>query len=132
MPRDERRASLSPESTDGETTISRYIEIAHQPFRANIVVPPPLSEPPAAFFEPPKATAAGRSFVVKLRDTDARAWGDQTEILADCAKDAAEMMAGQHLSNHGVRDDLRARVWQTPFGSKPDEAFYLQASSPSS
>lgn len=67
-------------------------------------------------------------FVVRLRDPGAGMWGNETEISADTARDAAEQVAGTFLvQGFGVRADLRARVWPTPVGSKPDIPFYLPA-----
>lgn len=69
------------------------------------------------------------TFVVKLRNLQTRSWGDQTEVSASSAQDAAEQMAGSPLvGGFGDRSDLRARVWAMPFGSKPDTAFYVDRS----
>ena len=69
------------------------------------------------------------TFVVKLRNLQTRSWGDQTEVSASSAQDAAEQLAGDRLvGGFGDRSDLRARVWATPFGSKPDTAFYVDRS----
>lgn len=65
------------------------------------------------------------TFVVQLRNKEARSWGNQTEIVAGSAKEAAELAAGSSLrEGFGDRVDLRARVWPTPFGSRPDIPFY--------
>lgn len=71
-------------------------------------------------------------FVVKLRDVSSRMWGNQVEIRASSALEAAEMATGERpLLEAGIRNDLRARVWATPFGSRPDVPFYRPASDPS-
>ncbi len=65
------------------------------------------------------------TFVVQLRNKEARSWGNQTEIVAGSAKEAAEQASGSSLrEGFGDRVDLRARVWPTPFGSRPDIPFY--------
>ena len=83
--------------------------------------------------EGPAAAARGSTFVVKLRDPHTRSWGDQTEVIAISARDAAEQVAGgEHLlEGPGVRANLRARVWKTPYGSVPDILFYAAATAPS-
>ena len=68
------------------------------------------------------------TFVVQLRNKEARSWGNQTEIVAGSAKEAAEQASGSSLrEGFGERVDLRARVWPTPFGSRPDIPFYEDA-----
>ena len=72
-------------------------------------------------------TALARStFVVKLRDPLTRSWGNEHEVVAASAREAAEQLAGgEHLlEGPGERADLRARVWKTPYGSAPDLSFY--------
>ncbi len=80
----------------------------------------------------PGAAARGSTFVVKLRDPHTRSWGDQTEVIATSARDAAEQVAGgEHLlEGPGERANLRARVWKTPYGSVPDILFYAAATAP--
>ena len=74
----------------------------------------------------PDAPARRNTFIVKLRDIETRSWGNQTEIVAASARDAAEQATGgeQLLEGPGERANLRARVWETPFGSAPDLSFY--------
>ncbi|WP_375461883.1 hypothetical protein [uncultured Enterovirga sp.] len=65
------------------------------------------------------------TFIVQLRSTETRSWGNQAEVQADSAAEAAEQEAGESLrQGAGVRSDLRARVWATPFGSQPEISFY--------
>jgi hypothetical protein len=82
--------------------------------------------------EGPGAAARGSTFVVKIRDPHTRSWGDQTEVVATSARDAAEQVAGgEHLlEGPGERANLRARVWKTPYGSVPDISFYATAAAP--
>lgn len=71
------------------------------------------------------------TFMVKLRDPATRSWGDQTELDAPSAQEAAETVAGVPLqAGPGVRAYLRARVWPAPFGSQPDIHFYVKAAGP--
>ena len=76
--------------------------------------------------------AAGPSragFVVKLRDGATRSWGNETEVFAASAQDAAEIVAAQPLSSGpGSREHLRARVWKLPYGTVPEVHFYLPPS----
>ena len=80
------------------------------------------------------APACGSTFVVKLRDSLTRSWGNEHEVVAASARDAAEQLAGgEHLlEGPGQRSDLRARVWMTPYGSTPDISFYTDATAHSS
>ena len=80
------------------------------------------------------ASARGSTFVVRLRDRLTRSWGDEHEVVATSAREAAEQLAGgEHLSEGpGERADLRARVWKTPYGSTPDLSFYTDATAHSS
>jgi hypothetical protein len=65
------------------------------------------------------------TFIVQLRNGEARSWGNQAEVSAESPKQAAEQVAGGFLrSGPGERIHLRARVWPTPFGSSPDIPFY--------
>jgi hypothetical protein len=65
------------------------------------------------------------TFIVQLRNAQARSWGNQTQISAGSPQDAAQQVAGRGLQpGPGQRDDLRARVWPTPFGSRPGIPFY--------
>ena len=76
---------------------------------------------------PPPAEGGTRlnTFIVQLRNGEARTWGNQAEISAMSAKQAAEQAAGGSLrAGPGERVHLRARVWPTPFGSRPDIPFY--------
>ena len=58
-------------------------------------------------------------FIVQLRNAEARSWGNQTEISAGSAQEAAQQVAGRGLKpGPGAREDLRARVWPTPYGSR--------------
>ena len=71
------------------------------------------------------AQGRGDTFVVKLRDPQTRSWGNEHEVVAASARDAAEQLAGEHLlEGPGERADLRARVWETPYGSAADLSFY--------
>ena len=84
---------------------------------------------------PPVSTAPGvRTFVVKLRDTLTCSWGNEHEVIAASAREAAEQLAGgEHLlEGPGERADLRARVWKMPYGSAPDLSFYTDATAHSS
>ena len=78
------------------------------------------------------AAARGDTFVVKIRDPHTRSWGDQTEVIATSARDAAEQVVGKEhlLEGPGERANLRARVWKTPYGSVPDISFYAAAAAP--
>ena len=80
------------------------------------------------------APARGSTFVVKLRDPLTRSWGNEHEVVAASAREAAEQVAGgEHLlEGPGERADLRARVWKTPYGSAPDLSFYTAATAHSS
>ena len=80
------------------------------------------------------APAGGSTFVVKLRDPRTRSWGNEHEVVAASAREAAEQLAGgERLSpGPGERADLRARVWKTPYGSTPDLSFYTGAAAHSS
>ena len=77
----------------------------------------------------PEAPVRGSTFVVKLRDFTTRSWGDQTEVTAVAAQEAAEQVAGGErlLEGPGERANLRARVWKTPYGSPPGLPFYAEA-----
>ena len=67
------------------------------------------------------------TFIVQLRDIRERRWGNQSEVAAGSAKEAAEQVAGEPLhQGTGARAELRARVWPTPFGSQPDIPFYVE------
>jgi hypothetical protein len=83
--------------------------------------PPQLGSRGAVNREP----SAG--FVVKLRDVRTRSWGNETEVVATTALEAAERVAaGEHLlEGPGERSRLRARVWKTPYGSVPEMLFYV-------
>jgi hypothetical protein len=64
-------------------------------------------------------------FIVQLRNPVTRMWGNQAEVTAETAKEAAESAAGCTLRGGvGGRADLRARVWATPFGTQPEIPFY--------
>jgi hypothetical protein len=64
-------------------------------------------------------------FIVQLRNPVTRMWGNQAEVMAETAKEAAENLAGCELrEGAGDRADLRARVWTVPFGSRPEIPFY--------
>ena len=80
------------------------------------------------------APAPGSTFVVKLRDALTCSWGNEHEVIAASAREAAEQVAGgEHLlEGPGERADLRARVWKTPYGSAPDLSFYTEATARSS
>ena len=82
----------------------------------------------------PRAPARGSTFVVKLRDSLTRSWGNEHEVVAASAREAAEQLAGgEHLlEGPGERADLRARVWKTPYGAAPDLSFYTDATAHSS
>ena len=75
------------------------------------------------------APARGSTFVVKLRDALTRSWGNEREVIAASAREAAEQVAGgEHLlEGPGERADLRARVWMMPYGSTPYLSFYTDA-----
>lgn len=116
--------------------MSRYIEIAHRPFQgpiASAVLSSVSLYDPADQDNRPQVSVVPRvngqgllTFVVKLRNTTTRMWGDQIEVRAVSATDAAEEAAGEHLvEGRGERADLRVSVWQTPFGSRPCRLFYL-------
>ncbi len=65
------------------------------------------------------------TFIVQLRCAEARSWGNQTEISAESPQEAAQQVAGRSLQpGPGQREDLRARVWPTPFGSRTGIPFY--------
>lgn len=66
------------------------------------------------------------TFIVKLRNSRTRSWGNETEVIAASAREAAEQLAGGErlLGAPGERANLRARVWKTPYGSFPDLWFY--------
>ena len=80
------------------------------------------------------APAPGSTFVVKLRNALTRSWGNEHEVIAASAREAAEQVAGgEHLlEGPGERSDLRARVWKTPYGSTPDLSFYTDVTAHSS
>lgn len=64
-------------------------------------------------------------FIVQLRNADAGSWGNQTEISAASPQEAAQQVAGRGLHpGPGQRENLRARVWPTPFGSRTGIPFY--------
>jgi hypothetical protein len=64
-------------------------------------------------------------FIVQLRNPATRMWGNQAEVTADSPQQAADSAAGYPLhASGGTREDLRARVWELPFGSKPEMHFY--------
>lgn len=84
------------------------------------------TDSPARGSDPAKP---GSVFVVKLRNALTRSWGDQVEVVAASAHEAAERIAGEPLlGGVGERSNLRARVWPTPFGSMPDIPFYVDLS----
>ena len=65
------------------------------------------------------------TFIVQLRNSETRSWGNQTEMSAESAHEAAEQAAGASLHfGPGERVHLRARVWAMPFGSRADIPFY--------
>lgn len=67
----------------------------------------------------------GTAFVVKLRDGGTRMWGNEVEVVAPSAQEAAELVSGERLrGGTGDRASLRARVWKLPFGSVPDVHFF--------
>jgi hypothetical protein len=64
-------------------------------------------------------------FIVQLRNPETKMWGNQAEVTADSAQQAADEAAGCQLhAGGGSREDLRAKVWAVPFGSKPEMLFY--------
>jgi hypothetical protein len=64
-------------------------------------------------------------FIVQLRNPATRMWGNQAEVTADTAQQAADSAAGYSLhASGGTREELRARVWEVPFGSKAEMHFY--------
>lgn len=64
-------------------------------------------------------------FIVRLRNTATRSWGNQIDVTAPTALEAAQQAAGEPLqSEQRGRDALRARVWEKPYDTKPDEWFY--------
>lgn len=98
---------------------------------------PQIPAPPSGSADDPHGQAAapsqapasgpGRAFVVKLRAARTCSWGNETEIVAASALDAAQLVAGEPLfGGRGERANLRARVWQTPYGSVPDQLFYVK------
>lgn len=101
--------------------MSRHVQSAHEG---------PAS--PVLSTTSPEGESAGRDdakrsipFVVKLRDCGTRMWGNQIEVLAASARDAAELVSGERLrGGSGDRANLRARVWTLPFGSAPDVHFF--------
>ena len=117
--------------------MSRYLENAHHEFAE---LPGgrkvPVSVVPAVAtlklmnsgdYVPVGDPGTMSTFVVKLRNVTTCSWGDQVEMVAASAEAAAERASGELLlASEGVRSDLRVRVWPTPFGSKPDRAFYLR------
>ena len=65
------------------------------------------------------------TFIVKLRSLSTKSWGNQEEVEAGSALEAAQRVSGETLrEGSGAREHLRARVWVTPFGSQPDVQFY--------
>lgn len=123
--------------------MSRYIELAHRPFReaVNLATLSSVSDSEAAPLDavqdnrpklsivPSVSLGEMMTFVVKLRNPITRMWGDQVEVRAPSAADAAEEFAGEHLvEGRGSRDDLRVTVWATPFGSRPSRLFYIPGS----
>ena len=106
--------------------MSRYFEAAHQSFTPAMVVMSAAPAVPGVPVVVMKDAEQGSTFVVKLRDTGTRMWGNQTEVVATSAQAAAEAVAGEQLhAAVGERANLRARVWPTPFGAHPDVAFYV-------
>jgi hypothetical protein len=118
----------------------RFVQVAQRPFPVPLVraalaqVATDQSTPTAVGQDNhPRPTAVPRverqalmTFVVKLRNATTRMWGNQIEVRAASAADAAEDVAGEHLvEGGGVRADLRASVWATPFGSTPCRMFYV-------
>lgn len=66
------------------------------------------------------------TFVVKLRSLSSKSWGNEEEVEAASALEAAQKAAGEALrQGSGDRDRLRARVWTVPVGTQPDVQFYL-------
>ena len=80
------------------------------------------------------AQARGSTFVVKLLDPLTRSWGNEHEVVAGSAQEAAEQLAaGEQLTEGpGERVNLRARVWKMPYGSTPDLSFYTDGTALSS
>lgn len=107
--------------------MSRYVEIAHDTsVPAGVLASVGVKRTERDTSSGPVLSGRGTTFVVKLRNMESRIWGNQSEIVADTAIDAAEWAAGESLvSAIGDRTKLRARVWQTPFGSIPDVPFYV-------
>ncbi|MDB5590901.1 hypothetical protein [Enterovirga sp.] len=102
--------------------MSRYIAIAHDTPGAPVIGAVLAS---AGKSTGPRISQRGVAFIVKLRNPGTRSWGNQTEVLALTAKDAAEDVSGERLIQGGVdRAQLRARVWAAPYGSAPDLMFY--------
>ena len=63
-------------------------------------------------------------FIVQLRNPATRMWGNQAEVTSETARQAADDAAGCQLrTGAGSREELRARVWAVPFGSKPEMLF---------
>lgn len=75
----------------------------------------------------PTVASGGSTFLVKLRSSETRSWGNQTEVVATSERDAAEQLTGERLVELGERAELRARVSKTPSGSHPDVLFYVEA-----
>jgi hypothetical protein len=116
------------------------IQVAQRPFPA-AVTPSAIAQVASSQSTPtpvvqdnqPRPTAvprverqASKTFVVKLRNPTTRMWGNQIEVRAASAADAAEDVAGEQLvESGGERADLRASVWATPFGSTPCRMFYV-------
>lgn len=66
------------------------------------------------------------TFIVKLRSLSTKSWGNQEEVEAGSALEAAQRVSGETLrQGAGERDRLRAKVWATPFGTQPEVQFYL-------
>ena len=64
-------------------------------------------------------------FIVQLRSYETRSWGNQAEVDAASATEAAEQAAGEPLlQGEGERGNLRARVWEMPFRTRPEIMFY--------
>lgn len=97
--------------------VGRWFGPDKKPRQDDIAPPPP----------PPAGSDPHPTFVVKLRSPDTRSWGNQVEVQAATASDAAEWLAGERLiEGSGQRDDLRVSLWSTPFGSSAPRLFYVE------
>lgn len=92
------------------------------------------STPASGSGDDPQAAPSprGATYLVKLRDPLTRSWGNEIEIVAASALDAAERVAGgeRFVEGPGERANLRARVWKAPHGTSPDIPFYVPAATP--